>query len=78
MGYFQRLFLIEAELHDLTDEDRHAERQLRSRPLLEEFKAWLDEQWEQGQRALWGSVVVWVTCALRRDWVEILHGVSFY
>jgi transposase len=46
LGYFQRLFLIEDELIDLSDEDRHEQRQLRSRPLLEEFKAWLDRQLE--------------------------------
>ncbi len=46
MGYFQRLFLIEDELLELSDEDRHEQRQLRSRPLLENFKAWLDEQLE--------------------------------
>lgn len=44
LGYFQRLFLIEDELKDLSSEDRHAERQLRSRPLLSEFKTWMDRQ----------------------------------
>ncbi len=44
MGYFQRLFDIEDELRDATDEARHHERQLRARPLLEEFKCWLDDQ----------------------------------
>lgn len=46
LGYFQRLFLIEDELQDLSDEDRHEQRQLRVRPLLENFKVWLDEQLE--------------------------------
>jgi transposase len=46
MGYFQRLFAIEDELRELSDEDRHEQRQLRSRPLLAEFKRWLDEQLE--------------------------------
>jgi hypothetical protein len=44
LGYFQRLFDIEEQLRELPDEARHHERQLRSRPLLEEFKQWLDEQ----------------------------------
>jgi transposase len=44
LGYFQRLFDLEDELRDLTAEDRHAQRQLRARPLLGEFKDWLDEQ----------------------------------
>lgn len=46
LGYFERLFDIEDELRELSDEARHAQRQLRSRPLVEEFKRWLDEQLE--------------------------------
>ncbi len=46
MGYFQRLFDIEDELRDASDEARHEQRQLRSRPLLAEFKRWMDEQLE--------------------------------
>jgi transposase/uncharacterized coiled-coil protein SlyX len=46
MGYFQRLFDIEDELRELSDEARHAGRQLRSRPLLAAFKAWMDDQLE--------------------------------
>lgn len=44
LGYFQRLFDIEEQLRELSDEARHQERQLRSRPLVEDFKQWLDEQ----------------------------------
>ena len=44
MGYFQRLFDIEDELRDASDQQRHQQRQLRSRPLLKEFKGWLDDQ----------------------------------
>ena len=47
LGYFQRLCLIEEELKDLTSEERHAERQLRSRPLLSEFRTWMDQQLER-------------------------------
>ena len=46
MGYFQRLFDIEDELRDVSDAARHQQRQLRSRPLLMEFKRWMDEQLE--------------------------------
>lgn len=46
MGYFQRLFDIEDELRELSDESRHEQRQLRSRPLLAEFKCWMDKQLE--------------------------------
>ena len=37
MGYFQRLFDIEDELRQLSDEKSHEQRQLRSRPLLQEM-----------------------------------------
>jgi len=46
MGYFRRLFDIEDELRQLSDEKRHEQRQLRSRPLLEDFKRWMDDQLE--------------------------------
>jgi transposase len=46
MRYFRQLFDIEDELRELSDEARHEQRQLRSRPLLKEFKHWLDEQLE--------------------------------
>jgi hypothetical protein len=44
LGYFQRLFDTEDQLGALSDEDRHNQRQLRSRGLLEEFKRWLEDQ----------------------------------
>jgi transposase len=46
MGYFRRLFDIEDDLRELSDDERHEQRQLRSRPVLEEFKRWMDEQLE--------------------------------
>jgi transposase len=46
MGYFWRLFDIEDELRELSDDERHTQRQLRSRPLLNEFKSWMDKQLE--------------------------------
>ena len=46
MGYFHRLFDIEDDLRELSDEERHGQRQLRSCPLLEEFKHWMDDQLE--------------------------------
>ncbi|MCP3883134.1 MAG: IS66 family transposase [Sulfitobacter sp.] len=44
MGYFRRLFDIEDELRELSDEQRHEQRQRHSRPLVAQFKAWMDEQ----------------------------------
>ena len=46
MGYFQRLFDIEDDLRELSEKQRHEQRQLRSRPLLEEFKGWMDDRLE--------------------------------
>ncbi|MGZ0171141.1 MAG: IS66 family transposase [Planctomycetales bacterium] len=44
MGYFWRLFDLEDKLRELSDDARHVQRQLRSRPLLQEFKNWMDQQ----------------------------------
>ena len=46
MGYFRRLFDIEDELRELSNESRHEQRQLRSREVLEDFKRWMDERLE--------------------------------
>jgi transposase len=58
MGYFQRLFDIEDDLRELSDESRHEQRQLRSRPLVDEFKSWLDAQFEtlRPKHALRGAI----------------------
>jgi transposase len=40
--YIGDLFAIEQYLQDLTDEERKAARQARSRPVVDEFKVWLD------------------------------------
>jgi len=58
MGYFQRLFDIEDDLRELSDESRHEQRQLRSRPLVDEFKSWLDAQLEtlRPKHALRGAI----------------------
>ena len=38
MGYIQQLFDIEDQLRGLSDDERHVQRQLLTRPLLNEFK----------------------------------------
>ena len=43
LGYFRQLYLLERELSGAADADRCAQRRSRALPLLEEFKAWLDE-----------------------------------
>lgn len=44
LNYCTRLFSVEQSLKNSTPSHRHAERQKRSLPVLNEFKAWLDEQ----------------------------------
>ena len=43
LGYFQRLFALEDQLSQLSPEERHHQRQIHCRPLMVEFRAWLDE-----------------------------------
>ena len=58
LGYFQRLFDIEDDLRGLSDEQRHEQRQRRSRPLVAEFKVWMDEQLQRlrPKHALRGAI----------------------
>ena len=42
LSQIQALYRIERELKDASPEERHAERQARSKPLLEKFRSWLD------------------------------------
>lgn len=44
LAFCNKLFKIERDLKDATAEERHAERQKRSRPLLDDFRIWLDQQ----------------------------------
>ena len=41
LGYIGTLYAIERQVKDLSDGERHRLRQQRSRPLLDQFKAWL-------------------------------------
>jgi len=43
LDFCNRIFDIEDDLHDLTPDERKAARLARSKPLLDEFKLWLDE-----------------------------------
>lgn len=44
LEYCNRIFKIEEDLQDMTDEKRHEERLKRSKPVLEEFHTWLKQQ----------------------------------
>lgn len=44
LAFCNKLFAIERDLKDLTADERRAEREERSIPVLNEFKAWLDQQ----------------------------------
>jgi len=42
--FCNRLFALERELKNVSDEERFRERLRRSQPIIDEFKAWLDYQ----------------------------------
>jgi hypothetical protein len=44
LEYCNRLFALERELKNVSDEERYRERLKRGRPIIDEFKAWLDYQ----------------------------------
>ena len=44
LQYFKQLYAIEAEGKGLTDQERKALRETKAKPILDEFKQWLDEQ----------------------------------
>lgn len=44
LEYCNRIFKIEEDLQDMTDEKRYEERLKRSKPVLEEFHTWLKQQ----------------------------------
>ena len=44
LAIYRRLFDIEDQCAEASEESRLAIRETQSRPLIEEFKAWLDEQ----------------------------------
>ncbi|MDE2105038.1 MAG: IS66 family transposase [Patescibacteria group bacterium] len=44
LTFCNKLFKIERDLKDATATERHAEREKRSRPLLDDFRKWLDQQ----------------------------------
>jgi transposase len=44
LGFCNRLFAIERELRDMTPEERHAQRERLSRPVVNDFLAWLKYQ----------------------------------
>jgi transposase len=44
LGYIKKLYEIETEAKDLSNEERKNIRQVKARPILDEFKKWLDVQ----------------------------------
>ena len=47
LDYCNQVYKVERSLKDATPEQRHEERQRRSRPILDAFLAWLQEQSDQ-------------------------------
>ena len=44
LGYFQRLFALEDQLREVSAEERYAARNQHAKPLMSDFKKWLDDQ----------------------------------
>jgi uncharacterized membrane protein len=44
LGYIKKLYEVETEAKDLSNEDRKNLRQTKAKPILDEFKKWLDVQ----------------------------------
>lgn len=47
INHIRKLYRIETEIKDLSPQDRQQQREERARPLLEQFKAWLDKSINQ-------------------------------
>ena len=47
INHIRKLYRIESEIKDLTATERQKERQQKARPLLDQFKAWLDKSVNQ-------------------------------
>lgn len=47
LGYFQRLYDIEDQARELTDDERHEFRQQAARPIVTDFHDWLLDQYER-------------------------------
>jgi transposase len=66
----QALYAIERSLQDATPEERHRERQLRSRPVMEKLRAWLDESlYSVPPQSLTGRALHY----LDRQWPKLLR-----
>lgn len=69
LAFCDALFKIERDLHDVTSEERFAGRQERSKPLLEQFHAWLDMMSERTlPKSALGSAITYC----RKQWRKLL------
>lgn len=71
LGYIRKLFLIERELKDSSEEKRFWARRLQSLLALQEFKTWLDSQIiEVSTKSVFGEALTYT----RKQW-DALGGV---
>jgi len=68
LQYCNTLFSIEGDLHDVTHRERFEGRQARSKPVLDQFKAWLDDQ---ANRTLPKSAVGQAITYCRNQWDKL-------
>jgi transposase len=69
LDFCNKLFAIESDLRDLSPAERHAARLLRSAPLLERFRVWLDASLD---KALPKSLVGKAIGYCRNQWSRLL------
>lgn len=68
LAFCNRLFAIERELHDVTPAERYAGRLQRSRPVLNAFHAWLEQQ---AERVLPKSALGQAITYCRHQWEKL-------
>jgi len=69
LRFCNKLFAIERDLHDVTSAERHAGRQQQSRPILNAFHAWLEQQ---AERALPKSALGQAITYCRNQWAKLI------
>jgi transposase len=68
LEFCNKLFAIERDLHDVTPEERRAGREERSKPVLEEFRVWLEDMKSKTlPKSLLGAAVTYC----RNQWSKL-------
>ena len=67
LGFIEQLYQIERGQKDAAPEERHAVRQAKAKPILEQFKAWLDRQAVPPQSLL-GKAIAYA----QTEWLRLI------